>query len=395
MSQYQVRVRNHDGEQIAVFSGDGRGASGGGLQWLSYRKRLRTPGASTVSIFGDDDRIPLLEILDTGVIDTHQDYWFEFWRYDPAWVGSDWYRDYVVWHRWDSFRQMSEGQIIYQARGRGLNDLLRAEEIRWYKGSAQAAKTGPCETVAKEYVDENVGPGATVVAGRDRAGVFQGLTVEADIGSGATWDGDRANENLLDVLYELAEFAPGDYGLETNSFAPDAIAMQFQWRANQWGQDKTWANGARPAVVFSPENENVENINMAYSLLEEVNTCDVGGPGKGIARIYTSRTSGAELDSPWARRAVYRNAPSSQISSTDELDDAGDKTLNEQRAKRTFTFDAIQTEATRYGRDWIVGDLVTVEFLGRSFNKKIVGVTIGVSSGGDGKETISIEAQDA
>lgn len=397
MSQYQVQVRNHAGERIVTFAGDGRGASGGGLQWLSYRKRLRTAGAGIVSIFGDDERIPLLEMLDAGVgvPDTHLDYWLEFWRTDPL-VGLDWYRDFVILHRWDEFRQLSEGQIIYEMRGRGLNDILRAEPIRWYKGSTQAAKTGAAETVGKAYVNENIGPGATVVAGRDRAGNFQGLTIEGDGATGLTWMGDRANKNLLDVLFELAEFAPGDFNLVPTSFASDpdpSIAMQFQWREDQWGTDKTRGND--PAVVFSPENENVENIRWSYSRLEEVNVCDVAGPGKGISRIYRSRTSGAELDSPWARRSVVRDARSSQISSTDELDDVGDKVLNEQRSKRVLTFDAMQTPATRYGEHWDIGDIVTIEPPGRSFDKKIVGVTIGVSSGGDGKETISVEAEDA
>ena len=392
MSSYQIRVRDNDGQQIAVFSGDGRGASGGGLQWLSYRKRLRTPGAGIVPIFGDDERIPLLELLDTGAPDTHLDYWLEFWRQDPVWK-PEWYRDFVILHRWDNFKQQSEGQIIYEMRGRGLNDLLQAETIRWYKGSAQAAKAGACETVAKSYVNENIGPGATVVAGRDRAGNFQGLTVEGDGATGAAWDGDRSNENLLDVLTELAEFAPGDFSLEPTSFHPDAIAMQFQWRSGQWGTDKTQGND--PAVIFSPENENVENVNMTWSRLDEVNVCDIGGPGKGISRIYASRTSGTELDSPWARRAVFRNGSSSENNSTGQLEDIADETLEKQRSKRGFTFDVIQTESTRYGRDWIVGDLVTIKFLERSYNEKIVGVTVGVSSGGDGKETISVEAQDA
>jgi hypothetical protein len=392
MSNYQARVRNHDGEQIAVFSGGGRGESGGGMQSLTYRKRLRTPGAGIVRIFGDDERIALLELLDTGVADTHIDYWLEFWRNDP--LGNlDWYRDFVVLHRWDGFTQAGEGQIAYTMRGRGLNDLLQAEEIRWYKGSAQAAKNAAAETAAKEYVDENIGPGATVVAGRDRAGNFQGLTVEVTGGTGVTWDGDRSNENLLDVLTELAEFAPGDFSLEPTSNAPDAITMEFQWQEDQWGLDKTWGNGVRPAVVFAPENGNVENINMIFSHLDAVNVCDIGGPGKGISRIYAYRTSGTENDSPWARRAVFRNASSSQVNSIGELEDIADGVLEKQGVKRELIFDAKQTDATRYGRDWDVGDLVTVEFLGRSYDQKIVGVVIGLSASGD--ETITVEAQDA
>jgi hypothetical protein len=390
MSSYQVRVRDNDGLQIAVFAGGGRGDSGGGLQSLNYTRRLRTPGQGTVSIYGDDERITLLELLDSGPADTHLDYWIEFWRSDPF-GDLDWYRDFVVFHRWDGFNQLGEGEITYEMRGRGLNDLLQAEEIRWYAGSPQAAKSGVCETVAKEFVDENVGPGATVVAGRDRAGNFQGLTVEVTANTGAAWDGARANNNLLDVLVELADFAPADFNIVPTSFDPDAIAMEFQWKADQWGLDKTWGNGTRPAVVFSPSNGNVENVKMAYSRLDEVNVCDVGGPSQGAARVYTSRTSGTENDSPWARRAVFRDARNAHTAG--ERQDIGDQTLNAQRSKRALTFNARQTKATRYGRDWDLGDLVTVEFLGRSYDKKIVGVTIGVSENGD--ETISVEAEDA
>jgi len=388
-STYQLRVRNHDGAQIAVFSGGGRGASGGGLQSLSYRKRLRTPGGFNVRIHGDDERVVLLELLDTGAADTHLDYVFEFWRYDPL-GGLDWYRDFSVFHRYDVWQQLQDGSIIYQAMGRGFNDLLQAEEIRWYAGSTQGTKSGAAETVAKEYVNENIGPGATVAAGRDRTGVFQGLSVQADAATGAAWSGGRANKNLLDVLVELAEFAPGDFMLEPLSYHPAAITMEFQWRAGQWGLDKTWGNGVRPAVVFSPDNGNVENIEMTYSRLDEVNICDVGGQNTGAARAYSYCTSGAEADSPWARRGVFRNASNEGTAAGREA--KANETLHKQRSRRVLTFDTRQTEATRYGRDWGVGDLVTVEFLGRSYDEKIIGVTCSVDGVGD--ETISVEAED-
>ena len=129
---------------------------------------------------------------------------------------------------------------------------------------------------------------------------------------------------------------------------------------------------------------------MIYSRLDEVNVCDVGGPGSGATRPYTSRTSGTENDSPWARRAVYRQAR--RGNSAGEREDAGDQALNKQRAKRTLNFTARQTEATRYGRDWGLGDLVTVEFLGRSYDKKVVGITVGL---GASDESIRVETEDA
>ena len=83
---YQIRARDTDGLQVALFVGEGRGETGGGLQQFWYRKRLRTPGGFTLQVDGFDDRIADIE-LDDGL-----DYLFEFWRRDI--LGSlDWYKD--------------------------------------------------------------------------------------------------------------------------------------------------------------------------------------------------------------------------------------------------------------------------------------------------------------
>jgi hypothetical protein len=385
---YQVRVRNTSGAQIAVFSGAGRGAAGGGLVSLSYTRRVRTAGQWTVRIDGNDERIALLEMQDVG--DRRVDYLFEFWRRDPL-GGLDWYRDFCGFHRWDGWDQDAEGREMYIASGRGLNDLCAAECIAWPAGSAGACKNAAAETAAKEYVDENVGPGATVVAGRRRAGSFQGLTVEANAATGAAWEGCRSNKNLIDILAELAEYAPGDFMVVPTSYANDPITMEFRWKAGQWGLDCTEGNGVNVPAIFDPLLGNMENAQYVYSRLDEVNVCDVGGPGEGAARSYTTRTTGAEGDSPWARRAVFRDARNA-ASATEEADKAWE-TLNKQEAKRTFTFDARQTPATRYGRDWNLGYLVTVNWRTFSAAQKIRGVQVTMNQAGN--ETIRPEMEDA
>ena len=379
---YEIRLKDQSGLVVARFVGAGRGDAGGGLQSFTYNKRLRTPGSHVVTIYGNDDRLAYLDLDEVGTLDSQ----FEFWRRDIQ-GGLDWYKDFETFHRSMEFRSGAEGREVFVSWGRGYNDLLTAETILWPAGSAEAQKNAAAETVAKEFVDENIGPGALAASGRFRDGNFAGLSVEADTATGATWSGKRAFDNLLDVLTEIGDYGPGDYWI----IGTGAATFEFQWRDVRWGEDRTKGNAAgNPPVTFSRENQNATNIRYNYSRLDEATHCDVLGGGQGASRLIETSTSGGETDSPWARRAVARDA-------RDEIDptilqDRGEETINKQLPRRSFTFDAIQTRATRYGRDWRVGDLVTLTYRGRDIDQKIVGVT--VSMGEDGKEDIAVETED-
>jgi len=364
-----VRLKNWDGEIIALFAGTGRGLTGGGMQGYSYYKQLRKPGEWMLRIDGNDERIGLFLL----------DYQIEFWRSDPA-GGLGWYLGFEGFVRDWEFTLDESGKEVFIARGRGYNDLLLAEPIRYYAGSEYATKSGACETVAKAYVNENIGPAATSPP-RNRSGVMPGLTIEADRGTGATWSGGRPGKNLLDVLVELADYAPGDFMVVGTGPA----AYEFQWRANQWGEDKTWGNAdGRPAVVFDPLLGNVRSLNYVYDRRNEINTVDVLGQGSGDQRRVVTRTSGAENDSPWARRAVVRDARNTY--DTDGLNRSGDDVIDKQRAKIKISVTVAQTPATRYVRDWDIGDLPTVRYRSANVPQKIVGVQVSVDD--NGVETI-------
>jgi hypothetical protein len=380
---YQVIVRDTSGDQVAIFAGAGRGDTGGGMQAFSYRKRLRTPGSWWMQVAGDDERIDLIELND-GL-----NYIFEFWRRDPV-GGLDWYRDFSGLHRFDNFRQVAEGRQIYVARGRGLNDLLGGEPVRYDAGTTEAEKSGPCETVAKEYVDENLGPSAP--AARQLAN----FTVQADLATGATWGGDRANKQLFDVLVELADFAPGDFNVVDLSTINQVPDFEFRWADNQWGLDKTEGNTAgNPPVIFGVQRRNATNVDYTHSRLDEVNVVYVGGKNfRGFRKVRTRTASDVGLDTTWdttnwGRRAVFRGT---QDNADSDMDDKADETLYKLRPRTTFMFATNISANTRYGRDWDYGDLVTVEHRGRSIDQKIVGVIVAV--GMTGEVTITPETED-
>ena len=364
MAEYQVKLKNHSGAVVALFTGTGR--TTGGMEGFSFEKWLRLPGLYSLDVDAADERI---ELFDT-------DYQVEFWRRDIA-GGLEWYNVFEAFHRSAEYWLADSGDETFTSRGQHYNVLLQAEPIRWAAGSDQANKSGPCETVAKAYVDENIGPGATSPP-RDSAGVMPGLSIEADAATGATWSGPRANKNLLDTLIELADYAPADFMV----VGTGAALFEFRWKAGQWGQDKTRGNvGGLPPVVFSPLLNNVRNVRYLHDRTSETNVCYVLGQGSGDQRRVVTRTSGAETDSPWARRAVARDARNTY--STDALSDNGDEVLDENRAKVEMQCTVKQSEAVRFGRDWDLGDLVTVEYRTFSVTQKIIGVRVTVGSDGD------------
>jgi hypothetical protein len=401
--QYLVRVKDQTGTKVCEFVGRGRRVSTpGGMEGFSYQKKVRASGAFTLQINADDDRVQYLDLDNAGTLDSI----IEFWRKDVVddlayqnWLAGlpayrkdatlpGWYRDFEGFLRDMEFVQGEGGVETFTARGQGLNGMLMAEPILYAAESAYTDKAGPVETVLKEFVNENIGPGATNPP-RFRDGVMPGLTIQADGATGAVWIGARMGKNLLDVAQELAGYGgglgQGDYMIVETG----AVAFEFQWSAGQWGLDKTRLNGVRPPVVFSPSRHNATNLRYRYDRLNEVNTVDALGVGKAGDRVYANVASGTEADSPWNRRAVMREDTSQWVTAI--LEDDARQTLAAQRLKREMSFDMIQFP-TRYGVNWEVGDLVTVQYRGREVNQKIVGVTIAL--GNDGAETIKPELED-
>lgn len=372
MTDYNVQLRNSAGEKIALFAGSEKG---GGLLGFRYVKTLRRSGQSVLEFNATDSRVELFE-LDSQI---------EFMRNDPLDATKNWYLDFGAFHRSVKYNTDKEGKFRFTSRGRGFNDLLQAEIIGYPAGTEYTEKDAACETVAKEFVDENIGPSATAPP-RSISGVFTGVSVEADSATGATWSGARANKNLLEILEELAEAAPGDFnliGLGDSTF-------EFRWRDVRWGLDKTEGNAdGNPAVVFSPRLGNVERMYFDDDRANEINRVTVLGSGEGEERLVITVDDAGATETPWSRRAVARDAR--DTGDEDELTERANAIIERQRARKSVVVTTIQTKATRYSRDWDYGDLVTVEYspFGDKMNLKIESVEIELME--NGKELINFE----
>jgi len=96
--------------------------------------------------------------------------------------------------------------------------------------------------------------------------------------------------------------------------------------------------------------------------------------------------------SPWARSEYYT---SDREADTDaKLVRAAYAALEEHSFKYSTDFDAIQTRHTRWPVHWNVGDLVTFEYAGKFFDKKIVKVDVGTSSDTKGVESLAVSFED-
>lgn len=371
-ARYQIRLKDITGALVAVL-----------VDWfrLDYSLKVNGMDSHTLAIDGN------LEIVNSFVTDAQ----IEVWRRDIA-QGIDWYKDYEGFHR-TGVDQITDAPLaMFTSYGRGYDDLINRRIIAYPAGSSQAAKSGPGETVIKEFVAENAGPGATSPPRLLASGVTSGLTVQADGGAGASWTGERAYNNLLQVVQDVAVATSVDFKV----VGTGPGTFEFRAKAKPWGADRSTAglvpttglNGAgNPPIVFSLGFGNMGLPVFSNNRTEEVNAVYALGQGIETARNIRLREDLAAIAaSPWNRHEISRNANTEDNNAG--LDAVGDAALVEFAARQSFTFQVLQTPAYQYGREYFVGDLVTARYKAVERRYQITGVEITVEQG---RETIALE----
>lgn len=197
-----------------------------------------------------------------------------------------------------------------------------------------------------------------------------------------TWEGDRAYQNLLEVLKEISLYSSVDFQVEL-----DEINWKWVFRAypDQLGLDRTVdtldpstganASGNHP-TVFSIELGNISTLSYTYDRISESNRVTILGDGDGATRITVLREdTGASSASRWNRREASR--PQSGFIS--DMQSAGDATLKELSAKEIITISPLNQETCMYGIHWKCGDKVSTKFRKITYSRRLISVknTIG------------------
>lgn len=367
MAIYQVLVRDQLGSLVGVMDS---------WRTMSYEKRLNDWAPYTLSLAGDDDKLGWFEL--DGLVTVMR-------RDDDASLG--WYPDYVGFHRTIQNEITEVGADIAVSYGRSLMDLIRRRKLSYYAGTTFSTKHGPVETLIKEFVDENAGPGAAAAQRQSGSGPVPGLSIEADSGLGPIWSGSKAWEPLLPTIQELALYGSIDFDVVLNV---PASAFMFQTYYPQRGLDRTVGNASgNPPVILAPELGNLAHPLYADSRTEEVTAVLALGSGEGQFRLNRWRTSAAALDSPF--NYIEENYDARNEDTADALIAAADMQLAKLGRKESLSFTVLQAGSATYGKDYDLGDKVTVRFKDIAVNKRIIGIRVQVA---EGKEVIDVTVSD-
>lgn len=208
-------------------------------------------------------------------------------------------------------------------------------------GSGYDKRSGTAEAVILGYVGANVGPSAPAAR---RA---TGLTLSTSLGRGGTGSWRARFDPLGELLEGIAK--PRGLGFRVRQVG---VGRLFE----------VYAPVDRSATLqFDTANDTADEVTYSYQA-PALTRAIVGGGGAGAARALRERSNAGSLaaEALWGRR-VEQFVDERDTTDTGELDQAGDQAL----ADAGLTLVAAKlaprdTAQTKFGRDYFLGDKVTV-----------------------------------
>lgn len=223
-----------------------------------------------------------------------------------------------------------------------------------YTSAAYDVQTGPAERLLHTYVARNAIAGACT-AGRELPGLVPGV----DQGRGSTFTVRARFDNLLDLCQRIA--ATDGLGFRVAQQAGSTRALEV-----------TVPRDLRNAVVFSVGLGNV----VEWTREERAANATVvvaAGQGEGEQRLFVQREDSAAV-ARYGRREVFVDRRDTQ--STTELDNAAATALAQGAGGVVLDLTPRDTAAVAYGRDYEVGDLVSVDLDGERLDAVVTEVTL-------------------
>jgi hypothetical protein len=196
-------------------------------------------------------------------------------------------------------------------------------------------RTGNAETIMKQYVDYNCGLNAL----SER----RILTIETDTGLGNRVTGRARYDILLDLLSSLA-LTGGGLGFRVVQ-VDDTLQFQVYQPSNK-----------TRSAFFSPLLGNLSSFDYE-STAPESNYVLVGGGGEGKARIIKQKGENVSI-AKYGRFESF--VDQRDTTDTDELTQSMDEELTNKAEQNSFNFTPIDTPQLAFGRDYGLGDKVSI-----------------------------------
>lgn len=272
-----------------------------------------------------------------------------------------------------------------QLEGPDPKDLLRRRIIAAYSASAQATKTDFADDMMKEIVTESIANG---VAPTPDSGtrVWSNLSIAGDDSLGPTitksFTFDRlftpSGQGALPAIQKASREAGTEvfFDVVPDVVSSNAISFLFQTYIQQPGQDVS------AKVIFDQTTGNMLNPILEYDYSEEENYIYAGGQGeeadRNVQQVYDINRYGASI---WNRCENFADARNQ--TEDNGVREVGRNQLEEGRPKINFSATLLDTEGTRFGRDWDYGYRVTTKYKNIEFASIVRAVTLQVDSSGE------------
>lgn len=376
MSTYEFWLCDDNGRRITLLKN---------IAYFSYTRTTR--GFGTILL-----GVPLEAVME----DLGNDYWRVDWRIDVWRSPADNYplrrECSFLLRKSNIYQRIGDSMVILEYFGRSPIDLLRRDVYR----STTTAITGSIDDIMKTIV------AALIAASGAFYDIFSSspypdFLIEANESEGPSITYETNNKIILDCLQELQNISLqknlalstskkiyfdlieiGISGRPTTDFGYEFITFP-----DMRGQDRT--NGQ----VFSVENGNITKPNYNEDHLDESNYVELISPDG--AHYANNPTDDATL-SRWNRIALWKTT---SIDSADlsSLDSEQKRVERENSARKNFSCVFVNSPGSNvqprslYGIDWNLGDLLPVQFAGKSITAEVVIVYVNVDE--NGKEEVT------
>lgn len=194
------------------------------------------------------------------------------------------------------------------------------------------------EDVMRSLVDLNAGPGALTVREVPQ------LVLGADAGVGVAVNFRTRWEPLCDALRSVA-LAGGGLGFRTTQVGDDIQFLVYDPQDLSGEVRFSWGLGNLRGVEYDLD-------------APRLTAAIIGGAGEGDAREIRERLNAAAIAAWWRIESFVDRRDSSDDT---ELDQAGDEALADGAETARLATVTVDTEDQRYGVDFDLGDIVSVE----------------------------------
>jgi hypothetical protein len=228
-------------------------------------------------------------------------------------------------------------------------------------------RSGVAETVMKQFVNLNVGPGA--IPSRK----IPGLLIETDSGRGTTVTGRARFDILLDLLNSLATQGKVGYRVLNSEFQVYKPQDKSGW------------------IVFSKELGTLGSY-VYKEKRGKANYVIAGGSGTGSSRTFIEVANSQSVIG-WGRREKFIDK--SNTSSAAELVAAATEEIETNGDEVSLTFQPLETSAMRPIDDYDVGDFVSGVIREETIIQQVREIKTTLSSTGEEQNELAIGTEGA